>query len=91
MSAPPHSDPSHLLEQLGHLTHQAGVGLHLTLVSVGQEEVPEQGGVREGLDDAVHEARVAQVDQPSQPCGGGREGWLGIELILHGSNNSDGV
>lgn len=61
---PPQLRP-YLLKELGHLTHQTGVGLHLTLVPVGQEEVAQQGGVGEGLDDAVHEARVAQVDQPS--------------------------
>ena len=58
--------PPHLLEELGHLAHQAGVALHLALVSVGQEEVAQQRRVRERLDDAVHEARVAQVDETPQ-------------------------
>lgn len=62
---PPQLQP-YLLKELGHLTHQTGVGLHLTLVSVGQEEVPQQGCMGEGLDDTVHKTRVAQVDQTSK-------------------------
>lgn len=57
----------HLLEQGGHLADQAGAGaLHLTAVPVGQEEVAQQGRVRERLHDAVHEARVPQVDEAAQ-------------------------
>lgn len=64
---PPNTNPvSHLLKKLGHLTHKAGVGLHLTLVSVGQEEVPQQWGVSQSLDNAVHKACVAQVYQTPQ-------------------------
>lgn len=58
----------HLLEQLRHLAHQAGVALHLAFVSVGQEEVAQQWRVRQRLDDAVHEARVSQVYQTAQTC-----------------------
>lgn len=60
-------DP-HLLEELGHLAHEARVALHLALVPVGQEEVAQQRRVRQRLDDAVHEAGVAQVDQTAQAC-----------------------
>lgn len=56
----------YLLKELRHLTHQAGVALHLTFVSVGQEEVTQQWSVCQRLDDAVHEARVAQVYQTAQ-------------------------
>lgn len=56
----------YLLEELRHLAHQTGVALHLALVSVGQEKVPQQGRVCQRLDDTVHKAGVAQVDQPSQ-------------------------
>lgn len=59
----------YLLEELRHLTHQAGVALHFTFVSVGQEEVAQQRGVRQRLDDAVHEAGVPQVYQTSQAWG----------------------
>lgn len=58
----------HLLEELGHLAHEARVALHLALVTVGQEEVAQQRRVRQRLDDAVHEAGVAQVDQTAQAC-----------------------
>lgn len=56
----------YLLEELRHLAHQTGVALHLAFVPVGQEEVAQQRGVRQRLDDAVHEARVAEVYQTSQ-------------------------
>lgn len=57
----------HLLEEGGHLADQAGAGaLHLTAVPVGQEEVAQQGRVCERLHDAVHEARVPQVDEAAQ-------------------------
>lgn len=58
-----------LLKELRHFTHQAGVGLHLTLVSVGQEEVPQQWSVCESLNDAVHKARVPKVYQTPQSDG----------------------
>lgn len=57
---------SYLLEELRHLTHQTGVALHLAFVSVRQEEVTQQRRVCQRLNDAVHEARVAQVYQTSQ-------------------------
>lgn len=63
----------YLLEELRHLTHQAGVALHFTFVSVRQEEVAQQRGVRQRLDDAVHEAGVPQVYQTSQAWGDNRE------------------
>ena len=57
----------HLLEEGGHLADQAGAGaLHLTAVPVRQEEVTQQGRVRERLHDAVHEACVPQVDEAAQ-------------------------
>lgn len=57
----------HLLEEGGHLADQAGAGaLHLTAVPVRQEEVAQQGRVCERLHDAVHEARVPQVDEATQ-------------------------
>lgn len=56
----------YLLEELRHLTHQAGVALHLAFVPVRQEEVTQQWGVRQRLNDAVHKARVAQVYQTTQ-------------------------
>lgn len=59
-------DRRYLLEQLRHLAHQTGVALHLALVSVRQEKVTEQGCVCQRLDNTVHKARVAQVDQTSQ-------------------------
>lgn len=59
-------EANYLLEELRHLTHQAGVALHFAFVSVGQEEVAQQRGVRQRLDDAVHEAGVPQVYQTSQ-------------------------
>lgn len=59
-------DGHYLLEKLRHLAHQTGVALHLTLVPVRQEKVTEQGCVCQRLDDTVHKARVAQVDQTSQ-------------------------
>lgn len=65
---------SYLLEELRHLAHQTGVALHLAFVSVGQEEVTQQRGVCQRLDDAVHEARVAQVYQTSQALRGGEKG-----------------
>lgn len=55
-----------LLEKGRHLTDQAGAGaLHLTAVPVGEEEISQQRGVCEGLDNAVHEAGVPQVDESS--------------------------
>ena len=39
----------------------------LVVVPVGEEEVSQKRRVGEGLDDAVHEAGVSQVDQPPQP------------------------
>lgn len=67
-----------LLEELRHLADEARVRLHLALVPVGQEEVAQQRRVRERLHDAVHEARVAEVDEAPQTCavdwgGGGRQ------------------
>jgi len=38
-------------------------------VPVGEEEVSQERRVRERLDDAVHEAGVAKVDQPPQTYG----------------------
>lgn len=52
---------SYLLKELRHLTHQTGVGLHLALVSVREKEVSQQRCVCEGLDNTVHETRVAQI------------------------------
>ena len=40
--------------------------VHSTDMSVRQEVVTQQWSVGQCLDDTVHEARVAQVDQPSQ-------------------------
>jgi hypothetical protein len=37
-------------------------------MSTAQEVVSEERVVDEGLKDAVHEARVAHVDQPAQTC-----------------------
>lgn len=63
-----HVTSAHLLKQRGHLTDQTRAGaLHLTPVPVGEEEVSQKRRVGEGLDDAVHEAGVSQVDQPPQP------------------------
>ena len=39
-------------------------------MSVRQEVVSQQRSVDQNLDDAAHEAGVAEVDQSSQPCGG---------------------
>lgn len=35
-------DAPYLLKELRHLAHQAGVGLHLALVSVREEEISQQ-------------------------------------------------
>jgi hypothetical protein len=40
----------------------------VAVVLVGQEVVTQDGRVRQRLQDAVHKACVAQVDQPSQTC-----------------------
>lgn len=40
---------------------------------VREEEVSQERRVGERLDDAVHEARVSKVDEPSQTWEGGRQ------------------
>lgn len=50
---------------------------------VREEEVSQQRRVGERLDDAVHEAGIAKVDEPSQTWAGGRREsrtGLGTEL-----------
>ena len=58
----------HLLEETAHLADEAllRVGGHVTVVLVGEEVVAQDGSVGQRLQDAVHEAGVAQVDQPAQ-------------------------
>ena len=58
----------HLLEETAHFTDEAllRVGGHVTVVLVGEEVVAQDGSVGQRLQDAVHEACVAQVDQPAQ-------------------------
>ena len=41
-------------------------------VLVAEEVVAQHGRVRQRLQDRRHEARVAQVDHPTQTCRGGR-------------------
>lgn len=61
---------AHLLEQPGDLTDKAArrVIVELTHVFVWEEVVPQEWCVGECLDDAAHEARVAQVDEPTKAC-----------------------
>ena len=40
---------------------------HATDVTVGEEVVAQQRRVGQRLNNAVHEARIAEVDQPAQP------------------------
>lgn len=66
-----HANSAHLLKKRRHLADQTGAGaLHLTPVPIREEEVSQQRRVGERLDDAVHEAGVAKVDQPSQTWAG---------------------
>ena len=71
------NEKRYLLEELRHLTHQAGIALHLAFVPVRQEEVTQQRSVRQCLDDAVHEACVAQVYQTAEAWewSGGEKMW----------------
>lgn len=80
----------YLLEELRHLTHQAGVALHLAFVSVRQEEVTQQWSVCQCLDDAVHEARVAQVYQTTQAWEWSREEKLKTKKKKNSRQNRTG-